>query len=218
MIQQSAKSIVVPGNGALRSGHNHRGHIQEYCQTLLQQLSWPGEEAVDVPRTLGITSCRRGEGVSTIAASLAAAAASRDDYRILLVDANIAEPSAHERFGVPLHPGWATILQDGDTLDKHIQSTSIPNLSVLAAGIRDEQNTSAGITLGLPRLVKKLAAGYDLAVFDLPPVESSNGAVPLAALFDVVVLVVEAELTHRDDVRRASDLLTRFGAEIWELS
>ena len=169
MIQQSVKSVVKSGNGALRNGHDRRGHIQEYCRSLLHRCPGPAKERSTRLRTLGITSCRHGEGVSTIAASLAAAAASWGDYRILLADANVAEPSAHERFGVPLYPGWANIHKDGDDLAKHIQPTSIFNLSVLAAGIRDEQNTSAAIALGSPGLVKELADGFDLAVFDLPP-------------------------------------------------
>jgi polysaccharide biosynthesis transport protein len=212
MIQQTAKSIVSPGNGALRNGHDRRGHIQEYCRSLLHGLAWPGERAVNAPRTLGITSYRQGEGVSTVAASLAAAAASWGDYRILLADANIAKPSAHECFGVPLYPGWANIQREGDDLAKIIQSTSIFNLSVLAAGIRDEQNTSDVITFESAGLVKELANGFDLAVFDLPPIDGSNDAARLAALLDGVVLVVEAEISHRDDVRRACEQLTRFGA------
>lgn len=212
MIQQSVKSVVKSGNGALRNGHDRRGHIQEYCRSLLHRLPWPGQTGVNALCTLGITSCRHGEGVSTIAASLAAAAASWGDYRILLADANVAKPSAHERFGVPLYPGWANINKDGDDLAKHILPTSIFNLSVLAAGIRDEQNTSAAIALGSPGLVKELADGFDLAVFDLPPMESSNDAARLAALLDGVVLVVEAEASNSDDVRRACELLTHFGA------
>jgi protein-tyrosine kinase len=143
---------------------------------------------------------------------LAAAAASWGDYQILLVDANLAEPSVHERFGVSLHPGWANILQDGDALAKHIQPASVFNLSVLAAGTLDAQTMQADIVPELSGLVKELSAGYDLTVFDLPPVESCNDAARLAAMLDGVVLVVEAEMTHRDDVRRASELLTRYGA------
>ncbi len=136
----------------------------------------------------------------------------------MLADANVAEPSAHQCFGVPLYPGWANIHKNGDALAKHIQPTSIFNLSVLAAGIRDGQNTSAGIDLGSPGLVKELVDGFDLAVFDLPPMHDSKDAARLAALLDGVVLVVEAELNHRDDVRRTCELLTRFAPARWELS
>jgi capsular exopolysaccharide synthesis family protein len=212
MIQQTVKSVVKPGNGALRNGHDRRGHIQEYCRSLLHRLPWPGQSGIDAPRTLGVTSCRHGEGVSTIAASLAAAAASWGDYRILLADANIAKPSAHEYFDVPLYPGWVNILQNGDALTKHIRPTSIFNLSVLAAGIQDEQNMSPGVAFESPGLVKELVDGFDLAIFDLPPMESSNNAARLAALLDGVVLVVEAELSRSDDVHRACELLSRFGA------
>ncbi len=214
MIQQTVKSIVKSGSGYLRNGQGRGGYIQEYCQALLRQLPWPSEKAGDALRTLGITSYRHGEGVSTIAASLAAAAASRGDCRILLADANIAEPSAHERFGVPLQPGWANILQNGDTADKSIQPSSIFNLSVLAAGARDSQTLSTGYASKLQGLIKELSADYDLTVFDLPPLESHNDAAHLAAMLDGAVLVVEAEETHRDDVRRASKLLARFGVRI----
>jgi capsular exopolysaccharide synthesis family protein len=212
MIQQTIKTTVEAGNGALRNGRDHRGHIQEYCRTLLHRLPWPGEGGAGAPHTLGITSCRKGEGVSTISAQLAAAAASWGDCRILLVDANVAEPAAHEYFGISLCPGWANVVQEMDALDKHIQSTSIPNLSVLAAGTWDDHTLPAGIALGLPGPLKELTADYDLAVFDLPPLGQTNDPARLAALLDGVVLVVEAELIHRDEVCRANELLARFGA------
>jgi capsular exopolysaccharide synthesis family protein len=212
MIRQTVQSAVPSGKRTLRNGHDHCGHIREYCQSLLQQLSWPGDGADSTLRTLGITSCRKGEGVSTICAQLASAAASWSDCRILLVDANVTDPSVHASFGVSLHPGWANMRQDGNDLEKLIKSTSVPNLSVLCAGSCDNRTMPADISLGLSGMVKELASDYDLTVFDLPPVGQDGDAARLAAMLDGVVLVVEAELIHSNEVRTASELLARYGA------
>jgi capsular exopolysaccharide synthesis family protein len=212
MIQQIAKPIYHTGNGSMRNVASY-GHIQEYCRDILSRIGWPNDKAADVSRLLGVTGCRCGEGVSTIAASLAAAAAYSGDYRVLLVDANIDEPSAHLRFRIPLYPGWGNLLQDRAGADKSIRPSSIINLSVLAAGTGDWRTLSDGHHTEMPEMIKEASEGYDLAVFDLPPASNSNKA-SMAAMLDGVVLVVEAERTHCDEIRRTCDSLTRSGARI----
>jgi len=74
--------------------------VREYCRALLRRLEWPSGGSSRSLRTLGVTSCTGGEGVSTVAAHLAAAAAAWGTYSVLLVDANLLGPSVHETFQV----------------------------------------------------------------------------------------------------------------------
>ncbi len=69
--------------------------VRRYHEAILHRLDWPGNGSSDKLRTLGVTSCSRGEGVSTLAAGLAATAAVLGDARVLLIDANFAAPAAH---------------------------------------------------------------------------------------------------------------------------
>ena len=108
--------------------------VREYCEAILDHLPWPARESVQPLRTLGITSCYRGEGVSTIAAHLAATAASWGEGRVLLVDCNLGRPAASRMLGVDPRPGLADYLHDGEGLAEGIQAAPVPNLFVLPAG------------------------------------------------------------------------------------
>src|SRR5437763_2361808 len=86
--------------------------LREHYRVLLQRLGWPGGGPPDTPRALGVTSCRRGEGVSTVAACLAATAAASGQGPVLLVDADLARPAAHSLLGVSPAPGLSEALAD----------------------------------------------------------------------------------------------------------
>ena len=64
----------------------YHGILLQHCQMILGHLNWPGGSGL---RSLGVTSCLSDEGVSTVAAHLAATAASSDNGPILLVDAYV---------------------------------------------------------------------------------------------------------------------------------
>lgn len=78
---------------------SHPSDVSEYYRSVLRALHWPEPKEEGEPRdsketfgpirTLGVTSCARGEGVSTTAVQLAAAAAQMDEGHILLVDADL---------------------------------------------------------------------------------------------------------------------------------
>ncbi len=61
------------------------------CEGVLRRLGWPAQ-GPDGVRTLGLTSCHSGEGVTTLAAHLALTAAAQEAGPVLLVDANVAQP------------------------------------------------------------------------------------------------------------------------------
>src|SRR5947207_8931520 len=46
------------------------------------------------------------------------------------------------------------------------------------------------------------ASDFDYIIFDMPPITQTSPTIGLAALMDKVLIVVEAEKTHRDVVKR----------------
>ena len=54
---------------------------------------------------------------------------------------------------------------------------------------------------------KLKASDYDYIIFDMPPVSQISPTAKLAQFMDMVFMVVEAEKTDRDVVKRATDLL-----------
>ncbi len=65
-------------------------------------------------RTVGLTSAKRGEGVTTVACNLALYAADCHGLSVLLVDANHASPQLNSVFRIKEGPGLAELLTGDD--------------------------------------------------------------------------------------------------------
>ena len=173
------------------------------------QLNWQDNGTADPLETLGLTSCYRREGVSTVAAQMAVEAAASGRYRVLLVDANLAFPSAHRIFKVKPTPGLADCLASGEDPADCFQDTGDGRLSILPAG--DTRNADLGLypAEGLEQLVKSLKSDFDLVVFDMPAVGQRGPVIRLAGLLDGVVLVVEAQRVRAEVAGRITGQLSR---------
>jgi capsular exopolysaccharide synthesis family protein len=198
---------------------------EEYYRTLLRQLDWPGNGSSRVLRTLGLTSCCGEEGVSTIAAHLAATAASWGDYRILLVDTNLVRPAADRIFDVDQEPGIADVLAgttgnsklhaeeemvvDDDLLIAALQPSDLHNLTILTSGRPIENPAWIYDSTNICSVVEMLETRFDLIVFDMPAVEEASSITRLASRLDGVLLVIEAERVGSDVVSRASRFLSQ---------
>lgn len=212
-----------------RAGRNFCTEVRQYYRTLLRQLDWPGNGSSRVLRTLGVTSCCGAEGVSTIAAQLAATAASWANYQVLLVDANLVRPATQRIFGVSLAPGLVDFLVhetnvggdgeslpvanevavDDDQLAAALQPSTVANLSILAAGRPTGSSAWAYDSADVRILIEKLETRFDLIVFDMPAVDEVSAVTRLASRLDGVLLVIEAERVGADVVRRTSKYLSQ---------
>src|SRR5580692_9653911 len=74
--------------------------IGEECLVLLDRLGLGHADQPPAARAVGMTSCLPAEGVTTIAAQTAVAAATHLRLRTVLVDCNFARPGVHRTFGV----------------------------------------------------------------------------------------------------------------------
>ncbi len=97
-------------------------------------------------RTVGLTSSKSREGVTTVACNLALYAASCHDLRVLLVDANHSKPALHRIFHVPPTPGL-TDLVNGDARESDcIHEMSLRPLESLPGAIRRSFRRGKGLT------------------------------------------------------------------------
>ncbi|MGO9111416.1 MAG: CpsD/CapB family tyrosine-protein kinase [Thermoguttaceae bacterium] len=190
------------------------GRLDDHCQLVLKGLGWPGREGKHAIRTLGVTSCRVGEGVSTVAAHLAAAAAARQEGRVVLVDANLSRPAATQIFGVPNSPGLFDCVIDDEPVADAVYPTAVENLHVLSSGKIQGSPARVYDAENLLEVVADLARQSALTIFDLPPVRQVSCANRLSAALDGVVLVVAAESVPWETALRVKEILTRAGAKI----
>ena len=178
------------------------------------QLNWPGNGTDEPLGTLGLTSCFRREGVSTVAAQMAVEAAATGRHRVLLVDANPAFPSAHRLFKVKRAPGLADCLASAREPADCVRRTGDGRLAILPAGKPRKADLGLRDTEAVEQLVKSLKADYDLVIFDMPPVGQQGPAIRLAGLLDGVVLIVEAQRVQANVAEGITRQLSRANVQL----
>ena len=162
-------------------------------------------------RTVGLTSCYRQEGVSTVAAVLALAAACQ--RKVLLVDANLSHPSLDRRFRVKNKPGLTQAIAGQAKPQDCIQASPL-GVSVVSAGCDEGQAaTFLRPDLVLP-VLQAFAADFDLVLVDLPAASDDSSALELSGVLDGVVLVVESERVHWQAGQRTVSRLQQSGVQL----
>lgn len=142
-----------------------------------------------LPRRILVTSATPQEGKSTIAANLAAALA-RFGTTVLLVDSDLRHPTLDKFFNVRGASGIGDAAGRGAPLSEAVCRTSVPGLSLLPVG------RVSGSPLALIKSpyfhaqIDTLAPGFDLLLFDSPPITLVADSMALAPLTDGIVLVV----------------------------
>jgi capsular exopolysaccharide synthesis family protein len=128
---------------------------------------------------------------------------------VLLVDADLRRPHIHEVLNVSNRVGLVSVLAARTDLLGAIQSTHIPNVSILTAGPPAPDPSGLLHSDAMTRLVASAAGAFDHIVFDSPPVLAVTDAVLIAHLTDGAILCVRAGATSRDKVASARDELLR---------
>jgi Mrp family chromosome partitioning ATPase len=146
---------------------------------------------------VGVTSFSQGAGTSTLAAGLAAALSETDDGKVLLVDVNLGPDHVHPFFkGKPAY-SLTTALKPPTPMD-----AASENLYLATVG-----NSHTGLAqLGLKKFFDLMpnlkASDFDYIIFDMPALASTSPTWGMAAFMDKLLLVVEAEKSNRELVKR----------------
>jgi len=149
-----------------------------------------GDGAPTTPRILAVTGCSGGEGVSTIAASIAGTLRAEGAGRILLIDTSaIYRSKEDDRFVLPAH----AVQRIGDT------NGTPPRPYAWKTG---------------EDFLNLLRREGSFVVLDCPPVLESATAARLCHLADSVILVVESEKTRRHVAREARTRLRLANANV----
>lgn len=189
--------------------------LAERCRALCSSLN--AIQASNPFKLLMVTSALPGEGKSTIAANLAYFLAV-SGKRVLLIDANLRQPSLDHHFQLENHPGLAdALLETWAHLEVRVdgQPTEIPTLSVMTGGVIP---ANAADMLSSP-LTEQLfehftKAPYDYVIFDTPPLLPVADTQILATHIEATILIVDASKTPRKLLLRARQILNRTSTEI----
>lgn len=159
-------------------------------------------------RSLLVMSGMPGSGATTTAANLAMGYAA-SEQRVLLIDANLRRPALHRVLKLGDGPGLGDVLAKKTDLKSAVQQTSVPNLSLLAAGTPANRAIPERLaTESMAQLLREAADQYDLIIIDSAPAMVAGDGLALANKVDATIMVLRAMSEKRGLVARIRDQLT----------
>jgi len=193
---------VIPdvGNDAEQVLLDPRSNIAEAYRSLCTALQFATENGL--PKSLLVTSAVPGEGKSVTALAVARHFANMG-LRVLLIDADLRNPSMHHKLGLDHSVGLSSYLSDRLSPPETFQATDIQSLTFMASG---PLPTNAADLLAGPRLLSLLSVGmetFDLIVLDSPPIMGLADGPLLSNAAAATLLVVSAGKTRTGQVRGA---------------
>ncbi|MCV3213005.1 polysaccharide biosynthesis tyrosine autokinase [Plectonema radiosum NIES-515] len=161
-------------------------------------------------KSLMITSALPDEGKSALALGLAMSAA-RLHKRVLLIDANLRDPSLHKQLNLPNEQGLSSLLSSDITLPNQIsiQSSGSSYIDILTAGPAPGDPANL---LSSPRMMQLMAAfeeNYDLVLIDASPVLGMVDAILTASSCRSVVMVASIGRVTRTQLAQATTMLSK---------
>jgi receptor protein-tyrosine kinase len=157
-----------------------------------------------------VTSAVPGEGKTFTATNLAMSIAMEVDSTVLLVDADVANPTLPEVLGFKEPKGLMDVLTDPKVdLTDVLLRTNVERLALLPAGRSHRRATEHLASDAMERLINDLATRYPdrIVVFDAPPLLATTEARALATHMGQIVVVVEADRTTHSALKQALSLL-----------
>ena len=161
------------------------------------------------PSTIMITSALDQEGKTLCAANLTVALAMRISKGVVLVDADLRNPSVGKSFGDGNGRGLVECLTGESRWQDCLMPTAYERLLVLPAG---QPSRLAPELLGCERMqvvINELRAKFPdhVLLFDTPPILLTSDPLVVARYMDHIFLVVRGGVTPRGAVLKAIEAL-----------
>lgn len=158
------------------------------------------------PTSMMLTSAQAREGKSTTAMALSQALAAVG-ARVLLIDADMRNPSMHKLLQRPLQAGLSNLLTGQGEFDKLVQPSNTPNLSVMMAGNIPPNPAELLSSGAVDQIIREATSKFDHVIIDGPPILGLADAPLLTRTVEATVLVVESGRTRATQARHAIDRL-----------
>ena len=133
-----------------------------------------------------------------------------EDFRVLLVDCDITNPTVIRTLGIDAKLGLIDVLMN-ERLDLAdvLMRTDIERLSILPPGTPHSRSAEFLSSKNMLNIVDQLAHRYDdrLVIFDAPPVLMAAETSVLAMHVGQIVFVVRSGTTPRNTAKDALDLI-----------
>ncbi len=200
-----------PSSVALQTYNEPKSPLAEAVRSLRTSLRFSTREGA--PKSTFITSSAAGEGKSTVALNLATAYAQAGN-KVLLIDADLRNPSLHKLFKIENYNGLTNYLAGGGSTSDVYNSTMIKNLSITTSGPipPDPVELLSGQRMGT--LLNDASTDFDYIIIDGPPVLGLADALVISGLCDATILAIEAGKTRKVTLMKSLKRLERTHSNI----
>ena len=164
------------------------------------------------PKVIVVTSPGIAEGKSTTCANLGVVLA-QADKQTLIVDCDLRTPAMHRIFGLRNVHGVVNVLAGEYDLPE-VWQEPLEGLKVITAGALPPNPAELLSSGRFADLVGRARQMFDYVLIDVPPVALVTDPAIVAVQSDGVLLVVEAEKTRKESVRRSVRTLRDVGANL----
>ncbi len=150
------------------------------------------------PRLIITSSACSGDGKTVTSINIAASLALKEEFPVLLVDADLRRPRVAEALGLPAGPGLTEVLSG--TLDfgaALIQAEQFPNLSILTSGEAGENPAELLDSDRFRTFIEEVRSRFAMVIFDATPVATVTDYELLQHVCDGVIMVIRPEHTER---------------------
>ncbi len=147
------------------------------------------------PKVLQITSAAAGEGKSTSSLNIAVSF-TQMGQKVLLVDADLRNPSLHHLTGLPNHTGLSNVIVGETDAKDAVQATSVTGLFVMTSGPIPPNPAELLGGPGMAELIERVRGHFDYVIVDGPPVLGLADALVLANRVDATLITVSAGETR----------------------
>jgi len=216
----TSKTITLNGEHLIDRGFifssNSAHHIQEEFRHIKRKLinNAFGNAAKTLKHSnlIMISSANPNEGKTFISINLALSIALEQDKTVLLIDADVLNPSLQIELEFDSKEGLLEyLLAKINSLSDVIYNTSIPNLKIIPAGKPHYLANELLASKRMEILAEELAQRYPdrLVIFDCPPILGVTETPVLSDLVGQAIIIVEESITKICDVKKAVSQLNK---------
>jgi len=159
-----------------------------------------------------ISSSVPQEGKSTIAANLAAVFA-ESKKQVLLIDADVRNPSQHHAWELTNELGLSNAIVGQANLSTAIKIIQ-PNLHILTSGVTPPNPVTLLKSQAMINLIEQASENYDYVVIDAPPILMAADALILGKLANGILMVSRPGIVDANNLVKTKDLLEKSGQNV----
>ncbi len=202
----SAKSMVTNRSERSRINEEYRFIKRKVLTNAFGKTS----HLLNHPNIILVSSTHEDEGKTFTSINLALSIALEQDKRVLLVDADVVNPSIGTELEYDATNGLLDyLLNKVENIGEVIYNTNIDNLTILPAGSQHHLTHELLSSGRMEELMRELASRYPdrVIILDSPPLIGVSETQVLSSLSGQALIVVEEQRTPAASVVKAIKLL-----------